>query len=125
MTKAMPVLDGKFCSNSMAASNPPAEPPTPTIGQPTDFFCAFALPGFVRACPRWWVRCPVAAGVRRRSAPSLPFVLRFGDMVLHREINGSCTSKPGFQCSANPRQCLFQDYYDRPTVAQRRKETTL
>ena len=29
----MPVLDGKFRSSSMAASNPPAEPPMPTIGQ--------------------------------------------------------------------------------------------
>jgi hypothetical protein len=28
----MPVLDGKFRSSSMAASNPPAEPPIPTIG---------------------------------------------------------------------------------------------
>src|SRR5207244_11544943 len=29
----MPVLDGKFRNSSMAASNPPAEPPIPTIGQ--------------------------------------------------------------------------------------------
>jgi hypothetical protein len=29
----MPVLDGKLRNNSIAASNPPAEPPMPTIGQ--------------------------------------------------------------------------------------------
>jgi len=29
----MPVLDGKWRNNSIAASNPPAEPPMPTIGQ--------------------------------------------------------------------------------------------
>jgi len=29
----MPVLDGKFLNSSMAASNPPAEPPMPTMGQ--------------------------------------------------------------------------------------------
>src|SRR5206468_841537 len=29
----MPVLNGKFLNSSMAASNPPAEPPMPTIGQ--------------------------------------------------------------------------------------------
>ena len=29
----MPVLAGKWRSNSIAASNPPAEPPIPTIGQ--------------------------------------------------------------------------------------------
>src|SRR5438132_10884453 len=121
----MPVLNDKFCSNSMAASNPPAETPTPTIGQPTHFFCAFALPGFVRAFPRLWARRPVAAGARRRSAPSLPFVPRFGAMVLYRKINGFRTSKPEPECSANSHKCLFQDYYDRPTVAQRRKETTL
>jgi hypothetical protein len=29
----MPVLDGKLRNSSIAASNPPAEPPMPTIGQ--------------------------------------------------------------------------------------------
>ena len=29
----MPVLDGKWRNSSIAASNPPAEPPIPTIGQ--------------------------------------------------------------------------------------------
>ena len=29
----MPVLDGRWRSSSIAASNPPAEPPMPTIGQ--------------------------------------------------------------------------------------------
>ena len=29
----MPVFGGKWRSNSIAASNPPAEPPMPTIGQ--------------------------------------------------------------------------------------------
>src|SRR6266513_1775140 len=33
MTNAMPVLDGKLRNSSIAASNPPAEPPMPTIGQ--------------------------------------------------------------------------------------------
>lgn len=30
---AIPVFDGKWRNSSIAASNPPAEPPTPTIGQ--------------------------------------------------------------------------------------------
>src|SRR6266576_3045315 len=108
MTKAMPVLDGKFCSSSMVASNPPAEPPTPTIGQPTDFFCAFALLGCARACPRWWVPRLEAAGALPRSTPSLPLVLRFGAMILYREINGFRASKPEPECSANSHKCLFQ-----------------
>ena len=29
----MPVLEGKLRNSSIAASNPPAEPPMPTIGQ--------------------------------------------------------------------------------------------
>jgi len=29
----MPVFDGKLRNSSIAASNPPAEPPMPTIGQ--------------------------------------------------------------------------------------------
>jgi hypothetical protein len=33
MTNAIPVFGGKWRNNSIAASNPPAEPPTPTIGQ--------------------------------------------------------------------------------------------
>ena len=33
MTNAMPVLDGKLRNSSIAASNPPADPPMPTIGQ--------------------------------------------------------------------------------------------
>jgi hypothetical protein len=41
MTNAMPVLDGKLRNSSIAASNPPAEPPMPTIGQ-----FKFLLSGF-------------------------------------------------------------------------------
>jgi len=46
----MPVLDGKFRNNSIAASNPPAEPPMPTIGH-VKFLLAgvdldFVLAGF-------------------------------------------------------------------------------
>jgi len=41
----MPVLDGRFRSSSMAASNPPAEPPMPTIGQPK-FLLAGSDPDF-------------------------------------------------------------------------------
>jgi hypothetical protein len=37
MTNAIPVLDGKWRNNSIADSNPPAEPPTPTMGQ-LEFF---------------------------------------------------------------------------------------
>jgi hypothetical protein len=39
----MPVLDGKFRNSSMAASNPPAEPPMPTIGQARDLFAVVLL----------------------------------------------------------------------------------
>jgi len=39
----MPVLDGKFRNSSMAASNPPAEPPTPTIGQPPNLLAVALL----------------------------------------------------------------------------------
>src|SRR5262245_46248238 len=41
----MPFLAGKCRSNSMVASNPPADPPTPTIGQAKSF-------GFERALRR-------------------------------------------------------------------------
>jgi len=41
----MPVLDGKFRNSSMAASNPPAEPPIPTIGQ-LKFLLAGSDPDF-------------------------------------------------------------------------------
>jgi hypothetical protein len=37
----MPVLGDKLRNSSIAASNPPAEPPIPTIGQ-----LEFLLPGF-------------------------------------------------------------------------------
>src|SRR5205814_807760 len=37
----MPVLGGKWRKRSIAASNPPADPPMPTIGQPKFFFKAF------------------------------------------------------------------------------------
>jgi hypothetical protein len=33
----MPVLDGKLRNNSIAASNPPADPPMPTMGQAKSF----------------------------------------------------------------------------------------
>jgi hypothetical protein len=36
----MPVLDGKLRNSSIAASNPPADPPMPTIGQVEFFFGA-------------------------------------------------------------------------------------
>ena len=42
----MPVLDGKFRNSSMAASNPPADPPIPTIGQ-LEYFLADCGPDFV------------------------------------------------------------------------------
>ena len=38
MTNAIPVFDDKWRNNSIAASNPPADPPIPTIGQ-----CAVSL----------------------------------------------------------------------------------
>ena len=41
----MPVFDGKLRNSSIAASNPPADPPTPTIGQAKPF-------GFERAVRR-------------------------------------------------------------------------
>src|SRR5678816_132823 len=34
ITKAIPFFGGKYPSNSIAASKPPADPPIPTIGQP-------------------------------------------------------------------------------------------
>jgi hypothetical protein len=40
----MPVLDGKFRNSSMAASNPPAEPPMPTIGQLAESLTAAVFP---------------------------------------------------------------------------------
>jgi hypothetical protein len=45
----MPVLDGKLRNSSIAASNPPAEPPMPTIGHSssfaTDLACVFLRDG--------------------------------------------------------------------------------
>jgi hypothetical protein len=41
----MPVFDGKLRNSSIAASNPPADPPIPAIGQARPF-------GFERAVPR-------------------------------------------------------------------------
>ncbi len=44
MTNAIPVFCGKLRKNSIAASNPPAEPPIPTIGQAGDDFCFSPAP---------------------------------------------------------------------------------
>src|SRR6266481_7569762 len=41
----MPVLEGKWRNSSMAASNPPAEPPIPTIGQAKSFVFGRAVRG--------------------------------------------------------------------------------
>jgi hypothetical protein len=54
MTNAIPVLGGKWRNNSIAASNPPTEPPMPTIGQ---------LPSLRLLPPRWLAFCDF---VRRR-----------------------------------------------------------
>jgi hypothetical protein len=37
MTNAIPVFGGKWCNSSIAASNPPADPPIPTMGQLKSF----------------------------------------------------------------------------------------
>jgi len=39
----MPVLDGKWRNSSIAASNPPADPPIPTIGQAGDLIAVALL----------------------------------------------------------------------------------
>ncbi len=39
----MPVVGGKWCNRSIAASNPPADPPMPTIGQPEDLVVVLLL----------------------------------------------------------------------------------
>jgi len=43
----MPVLDGKLRNSSIAASNPPAEPPMPTIGQAEDCSATFGADFFL------------------------------------------------------------------------------
>ncbi len=48
----MPVLVGKWRNSSIAASNPPAEPPTPTIGQPKFSFSAFERDFFATGLDR-------------------------------------------------------------------------
>ena len=58
MTNAMPVLGDKWRNRSIAASNPPAEPPIPTIGQPRGLVAVVLLldargtPAAITACRR-------------------------------------------------------------------------
>src|SRR5947199_9851443 len=62
----MPVLDGKWRNSSIAASNPPADPPIPTIGQAKSFCfegdvrrAYFAPPPLAFAFARDAFFCPV------------------------------------------------------------------
>jgi hypothetical protein len=59
----------------------------------------------------------------QRGVPT--FCSTFRGHGLCREINGSSTSEPDSECSANSRKCLFQDYYDRllASVGTRRRCT--
>ena len=63
----MPVLDGKFRNSSMAASNPPADPPMPTIGQAGDLIAVVLLSDARRALP--------AITARRRARGFFVFAL--------------------------------------------------
>ncbi|PYJ31673.1 MAG: hypothetical protein DME88_13890 [Verrucomicrobia bacterium] len=47
----MPVLGGKWRKRSIAASNPPADPPMPTIGQPRNLVAVVLLSDARRALP--------------------------------------------------------------------------
>ena len=48
----MPVLEGKLRNSSIAASNPPAEPPMPTIGQLEFLLSGFAFDFALARCDR-------------------------------------------------------------------------
>ena len=85
----MPVFDGKLRNSSIDASNPPAEPPMPTIGQ-LEFF----LDGLARS-----VR---AAGLDRADLLLLDFVregrapllgVRFAAMAVFMVIAGFASDK--------------------------------
>lgn len=89
MTNAIPVFGGKWRNNSIAASNPPAEPPTPTIGQLKFFLGRLARDvcrvGLDRAD---FLRFDFA---RERGKPL--FGVRFAAMVLFRLIAAARPNK--------------------------------
>jgi len=92
----MPVLGGKFCSSSMAASNPPAEPPIPTIGHfefcLTDFNLNFGLVDF--ACEDF---VPL---VFTRVKEALVVAFRFAAMALFMLVAAYAAHKPRLGFSA-------------------------
>src|SRR5215470_7295087 len=77
MTNAIPLFGAKWLSSSDAASYPPAEPPTPTMGQMESFVRLVCTDFF---CLAWRTGTRVLLGVFvRLRAPSLPMrvVARF------------------------------------------------
>ena len=97
MTNAIPVFCGKLRKNSIAASNPPADPPIPTIGQAGDDFCFSPAP----SGPNCGLTLREAD---RRGAPTF-FVLRFAGMALFM-IRGFSGPQPPVHCSPNSLKCL-------------------
>ena len=80
----MPVLDGRWRKRSIAASNPPADPPIPTIGQ-LDFAVAgsglaFALGNFDcgNFLPLVFIREEDALDIAFRFAAMRPFYVSLG-----------------------------------------------
>ena len=63
----MPALDGKLRNSSIAASNPPADPPMPTIGQAGDSMAVVLLLDARRTLP--------ASTARRRARGFFVFSL--------------------------------------------------
>ncbi len=80
----MPVLDGKWRKRSIAASNPPADPPIPTIGQldfaAADSGLAFAFGNFDcgNFLPLVFIREEDALDIAFRFAAMRPFYVSLG-----------------------------------------------
>jgi hypothetical protein len=91
----MPVLDGKWRKRSIAASNPPADPPIPTIGQ-LDFAVAgsglaFTLGNFL---PLVFFREEDALDIAFRFAAMRAFYVSLGPRCIQAAIVNVGTRYP-------------------------------
>jgi hypothetical protein len=89
----MPVLVGKWRNSSIAASNPPADPPMPTIGQ-----LNFALAGSDLGCALANFDCDdLLSLVFTREKGVLDFAFRLAAMPLFMVIAAFPNHKPRMQ----------------------------
>jgi hypothetical protein len=96
----MPVLGGKLRNNSIAASNPPAEPPMPTIGQLDAAVAGSGLAFALRNLdcgnflPLVFIREEAVLDIAFRFAAMRPFYVSLGLRCIQAAIVSSGTRCP-------------------------------